>query len=290
MYNNNPMYTQEITRKHRTAFIIAIDRSASMQEMIRMGRRQMSKSQAVTLITSSLIQEFIDRCRRTDALRNYYDIAIVGYGDDQVEMLLGDESFVAIDKIAERQAMPYAISYEQYDESGERENVEQTMPLWFEPKAMGNTPLYEAFVKIKEIVHSWCSDERNAESFPPIVINITDGEYSDCNPNDLRDIVATIRREGTQDGGVLMFNIHLSHDNDLRSLIFPTAEELRGANPATQLIAELSSTMPEIFNAAIAELKGKEHKAPYRAMGYNANIVELISILNIGSRSGPTLQ
>jgi hypothetical protein len=48
--------------------------------------------------------------------------------------------------------------------------------------------------------------------------------------------------------------------------------------------------MPRIFHSAIAELKGKEHKAPYKAMGYNANIVELISILNIGSRSGPSLQ
>lgn len=284
------MYTQEITRKHRTAFVIAIDRSASMQEMTRMGRRRITKAQAVTLIASSLMQEFIDRCRRTDSLRNYYDIAIVGYGDDSVEMLLGDEGFVAINRLAERQATPHKISFEIWGEGGCRETVEQEVPLWFEPKAAGNTPLYEALVKIKDIVHQWCCEEQNAESFPPIIINITDGEFSDCCPNDLRDIAASIRHECTHDGEVLLLNIHLSHNNDLRSLIFPTTEELVGADAATRFVAELSSTMPRIFHPAIAELKGKEHKAPYKAMGYNANIVELISILNIGSRSGPSLQ
>ena len=45
--------------------------------------------------------------------------------------------------------------------------------------------------------------------------------------------------------------------------------KLVGADAATRLVAELSSTMPRIFHPAIAELKGKEHKAPYKAMGYN---------------------
>ncbi len=41
------MYSQEITRRHRTAFVIAIDQSGSMQEKVCFGRHEMSKAAAV---------------------------------------------------------------------------------------------------------------------------------------------------------------------------------------------------------------------------------------------------
>ena len=72
------MYSQEITRQHRTAFILALDRSGSMQESVRFGKKVMSKAEAVSIIANALITELIDRCRRTDSLRNYYDVAVVG--------------------------------------------------------------------------------------------------------------------------------------------------------------------------------------------------------------------
>ena len=38
------MYTQEITRTHRTAFVIAIDQSSSMQESVVVNSRRMTKA------------------------------------------------------------------------------------------------------------------------------------------------------------------------------------------------------------------------------------------------------
>lgn len=255
-----------------------------------MGRQWMSKAQAVTLITSSLLQEFIDRCRRTDTIRNYYDIAIVGYGNDKIEMLLGEKGWVSIDKIATYRTSSFKMICELAEEDGSYYTVEHNIPLWFEPKAEGNTPLYEALVTIKNLVSEWCGDVMHKECFPPIVINITDGECSDCLPNDLQALASTIRSEGTLDGNVLLMNIHLSNMDGTRSLVFPTDEELEGVSTLTRIMADMSSTMPEIFNSAIEGLKGRLHTPPFKAMGYNANIVELLSILNIGSRSGPTLQ
>lgn len=69
------MYTQEITRRHRAAFIIAIDRSGSMQELVHFGKTVLKKSEAVAYTANTLISELIDRCRRTDGMRNYYDMA-----------------------------------------------------------------------------------------------------------------------------------------------------------------------------------------------------------------------
>lgn len=254
-----------------------------------MGNRKMSKAQALTIISSALITELIDRCRRTDGLRNYYDIAIVGYGDDKVEMLLGDEGFVAIDALARRTTIPLTLQYELQQEE-QVKVIEQTIPAWFEDKAEGNTPMYEALLRVKELVEEWCGREQNRESFPPIVINISDGEISDGSYGEMMDITSLIRRQATNHGNTLLLNIHLESNSDLHSLIFPTEQELIGATTAMQMMAEASSSMPEIFNAEIIKLKGGGAKPPFKAMGYNANILEVISIMNIGSRSGPALQ
>ena len=73
------MYTQSITRTHRTAIILAIDGSGSMAEKIRFRNRQMTKAEAVATITNGMLFELIERARRSDGVRDYYDIAVIGY-------------------------------------------------------------------------------------------------------------------------------------------------------------------------------------------------------------------
>ena len=68
------MYSQEITRTHRSAFVLVLDRSASMQQQVRFGELLMSKAEAVAYTANILITELIDRSRRKDGVRNYYDI------------------------------------------------------------------------------------------------------------------------------------------------------------------------------------------------------------------------
>ena len=55
------MYTQSITRTHRTAIILAIDGSGSMAEKIRFRNRQMTKAEAVATITNGMLFELIER-------------------------------------------------------------------------------------------------------------------------------------------------------------------------------------------------------------------------------------
>ena len=79
------MYTQSITRNHRTAFILAIDCSGSMAESILFRGRRLTKAEAVAGITNDLLFELVERARRSDGIRDYYDIAVIGYsGDDEV--------------------------------------------------------------------------------------------------------------------------------------------------------------------------------------------------------------
>ena len=279
------MYSQEITRRHRTAFIIALDQSTSMQEEVRFGRLKMSKAEAVAYTANILITELIDRSRRKDGVRNYYDIAVVGYSDDEVRMLLSEDGFVSVKSLAERIPEAVTISFEESMPDKTTALIKHHIHPWIEPKAEGNTPMYEALLRIREMVEEWCEQEQNRQSFPPIVFNITDGEASDCDDNELRYAADMLRRTGTEDGQTLLINIHLSTDLSLPSMIFPMAEELLSANRYARLLAECSSLMPESFNAEIGELKISASTPPYRGMGYNASVIELLSIINIGSRS-----
>ena len=76
------MYTQSITRSHRTAFILAIDQSGSMAEKLLFRGRQTTKAEAVAEVTNRLLFELIERARRSDEVRDYYDIAVLGYSGD----------------------------------------------------------------------------------------------------------------------------------------------------------------------------------------------------------------
>ena len=80
------MYTQSITRTHRTAFIFVIDGSGSMAEKIRFRGRLMTKADAVASITNGMLFELIERARRSDGVRDYYDIAVLGYSGDDEEL------------------------------------------------------------------------------------------------------------------------------------------------------------------------------------------------------------
>ena len=269
------MYSQEITRTHRSAFVLVLDRSASMQQQVRFGELLMSKAEAVAYTANALLTELVDRSRRTDGLRDYYDVAVVGYCNDEVEMLLGEDGFLSI----ERQRSDGSSAIE-----------ENHQYRWIEPRAEGTTPMYEALLRVRDMVREWCEKEANRESFPPVVIHITDGEASDCDDRELRDVCSEVRRVATSDGNVLLLNIHISTDSTLESIIFPMADELQSAGRYARLLAECSSVMPTAFDAPISQLKGVGAVPPYFGMGYNASIIELLSIINIGSRSITNMQ
>ena len=152
-------------------------------------------------------------------------------------------------------------------------------------QAAGKTPMYEALLRVRDLLGEWCANDSNRDSFPPVVINITDGEASDCTDDELRRVCTQIRRLGTDDGNVLLFNIHVSTDSTSPAMVFPMPDELARANPYARLLAECSSIMPEAFDEAVRDFKGAGAVPPFYGMGYNTSIIELLSIINIGSRS-----
>ena len=157
------MYSQEITRQHRTAFIIALDRSGSMQESVQFGKKKLSKAEAVAIIANALITELIDRCQRTDCLRNYYDVAVIGYANDSVEMLLGGDRMISIEEISKLNPKSKILSDEQQLSEYGSAIFQHTLNEWFAPHAEGNTPMYEALLKVRDLASEWCQKSENRE-------------------------------------------------------------------------------------------------------------------------------
>ena len=280
------MYKQEITRKHRTAFVIAIDQSQSMAEMVSFNGCMISRALAVSHISDQIIHELTLRARRDDGVRDYFDIAVLGYSNEEVYPLIDDKRmFIPVSELQNYKPEIKKVSLEYHLPNGQKSLRVDERPSWIKVKAEGDTPMYEAMLQIRDLVSEWCSKPQNHDSFPPIIFNITDGECSDCSAQELLSITEQIRNLGTSDGKALLINVHIASREGEKAIIFPSATEIDKSNRTMQLLTECSSIMPEPFNELIRAQRGNQAEPPFIAMSYNASIAEVIAILNIGSRS-----
>ena len=284
------MYTQSITRTHRTAFILLIDGSGSMNEEILFHGKRMTKAEAVASITNGMLFELVERARRSDGVRDYYDISVLTYsGDNEVYSLLPEgREMLSVAELAAGEIPMKRELVEYRMPDGSTSLRELPVPDWIAAEAAGQTPMYQALDHAYEIAEAWCRNPAHAESFPPTVFNITDGEATDCDEEELRTICERIRSLRTCDGHVLLINIHIAPDESQHAVFFPTEDEAAYSNRYAGVLYDCSSPMPEVFNEAIREAKGPGALPPFRGMSYNTSAEQLIAMLNIGSISVKT--
>lgn len=284
------MYRESITRAHRTAFILLIDGSGSMAEEVLFRGKLISKAEAVATITNELIFELMERARRAEGVRDYYDIAVLGYhGDDEVRSLLpSDESLISIARLA---TLPVTWRQELLDMRQPDGTTAQRIfrtPQWIAPQASGQTPMLEALRVARDLLRDWTARRENAESFPPVVFNITDGEATDGTAEELHGVSDELRSLATNDGQVLLINIHIAPALEGQACCFPTETEQAHLPRLARQLYDCSSPMPECFNEAIRSIKGLEAEPPYRGMSFNASVTDVMAMLDIGSISVKT--
>ncbi len=278
------MYNHPITRTCRTAFVLLIDRSGSMSDFLPQ-EKERTKAEAVCEIVNQLLFELIERARRSDGVRDYYDVAVISYSGRGVEPLLGKEWFLPITRLAELSPQKRVYWVNRPHPEGGTTTHRIAYPEWIRPNAEGCTPLYEALSELYLRLEAWCQDPRHLQSFPPVVFHITDGEASDADPKSLKDICQRIRQLQTADGNVLLLNCHLSSAALTSSVLFPTQIEELKENRYGRLLFECSSEMPGPFEAGIRALKSSFETGPFRGMSFNCSPHEIMSLLNIGSIS-----
>lgn len=286
----NNSYSQSITREHRTAFLLLLDRSGSMRERVLFDGHEVTKASAVAETANRFLFELVERARRSDGVRDYYDIAVLSYSGDTVESLLTERpEFISVSELARRRTEQSVWSREHELPGGGHTIMTTVVPRYILPYAEGRTPMFEAMDEACVMLRRWCGNPRNAESFPPVVLNITDGEFSDCGEEELVDISRSIRSLGTADGNVLMLNIHITSGSGA-PIIFPTEAEIPQTGRNAEIMARCSSLMPASFEPVIRRYRGLSAEPPFIGMSYNAPITEMLNIINIGSISVNNLE
>ncbi|MBF0465253.1 MAG: VWA domain-containing protein, partial [Nitrospirae bacterium] len=131
-----------------------------------------------------LIANLVLKCTRDDGIRNHFEVGVVGYGNPEVAPAFnGNFSGQELLKIEALGNNPLRIEERtQHVSDGEGRTNEKTIkfPIWFEPVANSGTPMCKAIDFARRILEQWVKEHSN--SYPPIVINITDGDSTDAIP------------------------------------------------------------------------------------------------------------
>ncbi len=272
-------YQAEISRTNPSCFLFLIDQSGSMSDPFGGGESSKKKADSVADAINKLLQNLVIKCAKNDGVRDYYNVGVIGYGASVGSAFAGSlagKDLVPISQIANSPARIEERKKKVDDGAGGL--VDQTIkfPIWFDPVAEGGTPMCQALAQAKTIIQEWIA--QHPSCFPPIVINITDGEATDGNPSDPAN---EIKNLSSTDGNVLLFNVHLSSQR-ANPIEFPDSDSGL-PDEFARLLFSMSSILPtHIQNAAKQE--GYQISEASRGFVFNADIVSVIRFLDIGTR------
>jgi hypothetical protein len=285
-------YTAEISRVNPSCLLFLIDQSGSMDKPLGGSPKQPKKAERLADAINRVLYELVIRCTRShnEGPRDYFDVGVIGYGSDEhgnsrvgpaLGGLLMGRDLVPISELANHPARVEVRPRKVEDGAGGL--VEETVKfaIWLDPVAEGNTPMGEALRQARTLLEPWVQTHPN--SFPPIVINITDGDATDDN-RDPRPAAEVLRTLATTDGNVLLFNLHLSSHPGMPLLYPESATGL--VDPFAQQLFEMSSVLPPSMRE-FASSAGYALGPQSRGFVFNADIAEVITFLDLGTRPRP---
>jgi hypothetical protein len=278
------MYQQTFSRSTPGCIIFLVDRSDSMQAP--WAGSGLTLAQGAARAINKILLELCVKSTKEQggALRGYFYIGAYGYGfcprsgGEGVESALPDplaaRGIVPLPELAEH---PLAVREEP---SVDAMAAPSRVPVWIDPYHGYRTPMCQAIATAGAHIYEWSNAFPN--SFPPIVINITDGMVTD-SPYEGADLGMWAKRLTTietRDGQALLFNIFLSPSPGSGVWFPPSADKLPRPGPD---LFEISSPMPApmIENARSAHVQ----VAPgARGLVFNADLAMLVKFLEIGTR------
>lgn len=279
-------YTAQITRNTPTAFIFLIDQSVSMQKTTTLYGEDMPMAEAVARIVNHQLNELVLRCVKGSETRDYYDIAIIGYGENAYSGWKGElegRDFVKPSELKEHPYKKITTKKETRTRKGVKV-VEVEEVQWVEAEAtQGWTRVHLAFEKAKGLLDEWMEKHHEKDCYPPTIINITDGEFNGATKEYVLQQANELKSMFTNDGNVILFNIHISANKAVCVTCPASKDEVSFSSLATTMY-EMSSLLPMRYSDRIADLRGDgTPNNRYRAMSINADMSTLIQLMDIGT-------
>ncbi len=284
-------YTTDISRTNPACILLLIDQSGSMTQPFAGQSGQRKMDQAADAI-NEILDNVAQRCSRGMDIRDYFHIGVIGYntssngspiltsvfpGTSTEQPFLPISRVVDIAQVVERRV-------QESDGAGGQVEVTRRVPVWLSPRAEFGTPMMRAFQVVFEALEAWISD--HPDSFPPIVINVSDGMATDGDPGpDARRLMGL----RTSDGNVLIFNIHLS-EIPAAPVLYPDSENSLPRDDYAHLMFRMSSVLTEgcRMYAASIDVDTTENSRGYVFEANNMRT--LTDFLEIGTRAASNLQ
>lgn len=275
-------YSAEISRDHPTCFLFLLDQSYSMTEPCA-GDEARPKANAAADAINNLIRTLIIRCTKNakEGPRNYYEVGVIGYGSARGVGPCFSKALRGMDLVPTRHLASNPLRVENRtrqipDGAGRLTEVTVRFPVWFDPVAEADTPMREAMQYAHKVLRQWTSGHK--KSFPPMVINITDGMPNE----DPRDAARALTSLSVDDGNVLLYNLHLSmlkHE----PIMMPAQPNTLPDEFATMLF-EMSSVFPEKIRQEF-EIEGYNVPPGSRGFVFNMSADVLVRFIEVGTRT-----
>jgi hypothetical protein len=274
------MYSAEISRANPTCFVFLLDQSRSMEDRIGGEDGAQSKEDVVADAINRLLQELAIKCAKEEGVRDYFYISAIGYGKSVGPALAGalaGRDIVPLSEVAETPARLEDRIKKIPDGAGGLVDQPIKFPIWVDPVALGGTPMSQALALAQSIVSAWLKE--HPDCFPPVVLNLTDGESTDGDPTGpaqaLRDLAST-------DGNVLLFNLHVSSDAS-PAISFPDSETVL-PNKYAKTLFTVSSVLPNHMRTYALQ-QGYPVSGDTRGFVFNADVTSVVQFLDIGTRA-----
>lgn len=273
------MYSSEINRKQPACLLFLVDQSLSMAES--WAETNTSKAGQLALAVNRMLANAVLQCSKGDGrVYDYFEVGVFGYGSDVQAILHGTNESRPVLPVSELGDNPLRvdeIARKIPDGAGGIVETTINVPIWVEPSSNGKTPMVAALQTAERLVSTWCQQHPN--SFPPIIINLTDGASSDGDPTPTAE---QIRDAETQDGAALLFNVHLSAIKGEQVAFASSPATLPNDHAST--LFRMSSVLPSCMTEA-ASAKGFSVDPSSRGFLYNADATDVIEFLDIGTRA-----
>lgn len=279
-------YTAQITRNTPTAFIFLVDHSVSMQRMTSLFGVEMTMAEAAARIVNRQINELVLRCIKSNEVRHYYDIAVIGYGEKAYSGWNGaleGRDFVTPEELRDNPFKKIITREEKRTRKGTVvKEVEKVQ--WVEARHDGSwTHLHEAFSRAKMLLNRWMEQHKEKDCYPPTIINITDGEFNGANMDAVLQQANELKSMFTNDGNVILFNIHFAASKSADEVVCPIDKSELNGDRYAETLFQMSSLLPERYNADIEKYLNDGRQGRHVAMGVNADATTLIKLMDIGT-------